>query len=124
MAHSDSETASENEPDYQQPPKRRKLETSNNIDSKSLERQRSISPPILRRTYDVQKPDKDLTTVPSPNNSCRKPVLLPSPFQLTHIRDLPDHLNIDTIKLKNILGDPLIKECWQFNFLIDLDFLM
>lgn len=47
-----------------------------------------------------------------------------SPFQLTKIRDLAPHQNVDTVELKNILGDPLIQECWNFNFLFDLDFVM
>ncbi|KAI9729759.1 MAG: hypothetical protein M1834_006710 [Cirrosporium novae-zelandiae] len=50
--------------------------------------------------------------------------LLSSPIQLTKIRDLPASCNLDTVNLKDILGDPLIKECWQFNFLFDVDFLM
>ena len=49
---------------------------------------------------------------------------VPSPFQLTKIRDLAAHQNVDTVGLKDILGDPLIKECWNFNFLFDLDFVM
>ncbi|KZM21013.1 uncharacterized protein EKO05_0011124 [Ascochyta rabiei] len=47
-----------------------------------------------------------------------------SPFKLTKIRDLAAHQNVDTVELKDILGDPLIKECWNFNFLFDIDFLM
>ncbi len=47
-----------------------------------------------------------------------------SPFQLTRITDLPPASNVDTITLKDILGDPLISECWEFNYLHDLDFLM
>lgn len=47
-----------------------------------------------------------------------------SPFQLTHIQDLPADYNADTVKLNDILGDPLIKECWQFNYLFDIDWLM
>ncbi|KAJ4312489.1 hypothetical protein N0V94_007420 [Neodidymelliopsis sp. IMI 364377] len=47
-----------------------------------------------------------------------------SPFQLTKIRDLAPYQNVDTIELKDILGDPMIKECWNFNFLFDLDFVM
>jgi tyrosyl-DNA phosphodiesterase-1 len=52
--------------------------------------------------------------------------MVPSPIQLTYIRGLPASLgnNVDTVKLKDILGDPLIKECWQFNYLFDVDFLM
>ena len=67
----------------------------------------SISPPPLRRprTAQAQK-------------------LMPSPFQLTSIRDLPASSNLDAVSLKDILGDPLIAECWEFNYLHNLDFLM
>lgn len=47
-----------------------------------------------------------------------------SPFQLTWIRDLPDAANADAVTLRDILGDPLIAECWNFNYLHDIDFLM
>jgi tyrosyl-DNA phosphodiesterase-1 len=33
-------------------------------------------------------------------------------------------MNQDTVSLKDILGDPLISECWEFNYLHDIDFLM
>jgi tyrosyl-DNA phosphodiesterase-1 len=49
---------------------------------------------------------------------------VPSPFQLTHIQDLVPRQNVDSVQLKDILGDPMIKECWNFNFLFDLDFVM
>jgi len=50
----------------------------------------------------------------------------PSPIQLTHVRDLPASSgnNVDTVRLRDILKNPMIRECWQFNFLIDVDFLM
>ncbi len=48
----------------------------------------------------------------------------PSPVQLVAVRDLPSSCNIDTISLKDILGQPLIKECWIFNYLFDIDFVM
>lgn len=54
----------------------------------------------------------------------RGPQVLPSPWQLTWIRDLPEELNHDAMSLKDLLGDPLISECWEFNFLHDIDFLM
>ncbi|ROW04428.1 hypothetical protein VMCG_04983 [Cytospora schulzeri] len=47
-----------------------------------------------------------------------------SPFQLTWIRDLPDEANTDAVTLGAILGDPLIAECWDFNYLHDIDFLL
>ncbi|EXJ92186.1 hypothetical protein A1O3_00736 [Capronia epimyces CBS 606.96] len=49
---------------------------------------------------------------------------LPSPFKLTSIRDLPASQNIDTVSLHDILGNPLIKEAWIFNYCFDVDWLM
>jgi tyrosyl-DNA phosphodiesterase-1 len=43
---------------------------------------------------------------------------LPSPVQLSCIRDLPRNQNMDTVSLHDILGDPLIKEAWIFNFCV------
>ncbi|OKL57096.1 hypothetical protein UA08_07558 [Talaromyces atroroseus] len=54
----------------------------------------------------------------------RKRHVIPSPIQLTHIRDLPSGNNVDTVQLHDILGDPMIRECWQFNYCFDIDFLM
>ena len=68
---------------------------------------RPISPPPLRREKEA-----------------RASKIKRSPFQLTWIRDLPEASNVDTISLRDILGDPLIAECWEFNYLHDLDFLM
>ncbi|KAF4636588.1 hypothetical protein G7Y89_g1499 [Cudoniella acicularis] len=72
---------------------------------------------------------RTVTSSISPPRICRAPASsklkkIPSPFQLTWIRDLPEHSNVDAISLKDILGDPLIAECWEFNYLHDLDFLM
>lgn len=50
--------------------------------------------------------------------------IIRSPIQLTHIRDLPTDKNIDTVRLHDILGDPMIRECWQFNYCFDVDFVM
>ncbi|KIW91489.1 uncharacterized protein Z519_07455 [Cladophialophora bantiana CBS 173.52] len=50
--------------------------------------------------------------------------LIPSPFRLTTIYDLPSSKNVDTISLHDILGNPLIKEAWIFNFCFDVDWLM
>lgn len=47
-----------------------------------------------------------------------------SPFQLTWIRDLPEAANTDAVTLSDILGDPLISEIYEFNYLHDIDFLM
>lgn len=55
-----------------------------------------------------------------------RPKLIPSPIKLTYIRDIPFSTgnNNETAKLRDILGDPMIRECWQFNYLFDVDFLM
>jgi tyrosyl-DNA phosphodiesterase 1 len=96
--------------------KRRKLSTeegeSANIKNLPHTLSSSISPPPLRRDRRVD----------SEKVEC--PKVIKSPFQLTWIRDLPESSNIDAVSLKDLLGDPLIAECWEFNYLHDLDFLM
>ena len=49
---------------------------------------------------------------------------LPSPISLTKIRDLPVSANIDTVSIHDILGNPLLKEVWIFNFCFDVNWLM
>lgn len=77
---------------------------------------RPISP-VGRRSEARESP-----AAPSARTTGSK--LVRSPFQLTAIRDLPAASNVDSVSLKDILGDPLIAECWEFNYLHDLDFLM
>jgi len=72
----------------------------------------TISPPPLHRDRKHDSPK------PQPAK------VIKSPFQLTWIRDLPESSNVDAVSLRDILGDPLIAECWEFNYLHDLDFLM
>lgn len=50
--------------------------------------------------------------------------VIPSPVQLTRIEKLAKHQNVDAVGLADLLGDPLIKECWNFNYLFDLNFVM
>ena len=54
----------------------------------------------------------------------RNESLFRSPVQLNFIEELPSSSNVDCISLGSILGDPMIKECWLFNYLFDLDFVM
>jgi hypothetical protein len=68
---------------------------------------RPISPPAKRRRLSGQTPE-----------------MFKSPFQLTTIESLASEMNKDAISLKDILGDPLISECWEFNYLHDIEFLM
>lgn len=97
---------------------------------------RSITPPPPSRS---RRGLPTLAALQSPNEQNRKQkqkqkekekeketTSLPSPIQLTHIRDLPASSgnNVDTVRLRDILGDPMIRECWQFNYCIDVDYLM
>ncbi|KAF2113468.1 tyrosyl-DNA phosphodiesterase 1 [Lophiotrema nucula] len=96
---------------------------------------RPISPPASRRKRSVTPSPstarvKAATTATSKAGNQLKDEsedgrdFLTSPFQLTHIRDLSPAENEDSVMLEDILGDPMIKECWNFNFLFDLDFVM
>lgn len=82
---------------------------------------KAITPPPKSRLGSTQ--------VSSESTSHELPMkvkVVPSPFQLTHIRYLPPSSggNVHAVRLKDILGDPLIRECWQFNYLHDVDFIM
>ncbi len=99
---------------------------------------RSISPPLVQgrpgrtvtqtgkvvtrtaKSEEKQSQGNEADTLPL----TRTRKVVPSPFQLTRIRDLPAENNVDTVSLRDILGDPLIREVWHFNYLFDLDFLM
>lgn len=93
--------------------KRQRLSSDDEPQNKQMQLPHSltstISPPPLRR-----KPKPDIHEVK----------VIKSPFQLTWIRDLPESSNRDAVSLKDILGDPMISECWEFNYLHNLDFLM
>lgn len=54
----------------------------------------------------------------------RSRTIIPSPVQLNFIEQLPASSNVDCVSLGSILGDPMIKECWLFNYLFDMDFVM
>ncbi|KAJ5907611.1 hypothetical protein N7495_000293 [Penicillium taxi] len=94
---------------------------------------RSISPPTsgCSKRSRLSRPSHPVNTRGEKNEPVTRPCassshLIPSPIQLTHIKDLSDRqgFNVDTVQLRDILGDPMISECWQFNFLFDVDFLM
>ena len=78
-------------------------------------------PPAQNQSHSQpQSQAKDKTAGPA------APVIIPSPISLTHIRDLPatSANNAETVHLRDLLGDPMIRECWQFNYLFDVDYLM
>ncbi|KAI1102373.1 phospholipase D/nuclease [Jackrogersella minutella] len=93
-------------------------------------------PPSKRRRLSVtdeddtsEKPGELPTSLSHPISPPRKKLahkreLIPSPIRLTTIWDLPEELNIGAVSLHDLLGDPLIAECWDFNYLHDVDFLM
>lgn len=94
---------------------------------------RSITPPLSSRSLrdPARPPPAHDSSISSSSSKAQQPCsldqkVLPSPIQLTHIRDFPPSSgnNVDTVRLRDILGDPLIRECWQFNYLHDVDFLM
>ncbi|KAK5075357.1 hypothetical protein LTS08_001576 [Lithohypha guttulata] len=64
-----------------------------------------------------------MTKLSSPIHRTNK-VVLPSPFQLTKVTGLLQEQNVDTVSLHDILGDPLIKQAWIFNFCFDVNWTM
>ncbi|KAI1821076.1 tyrosyl-DNA phosphodiesterase [Xylaria intraflava] len=96
------------------PMKRRRLENSRDSDDKQgagdinhakpLSLSRPISPPR--------------------EGTARRAARISSPFQLTTIRDLPKDCNVGAVSLNDLIGDPLIAELWDFNYLHDIEFLM
>ncbi|ORY09494.1 tyrosyl-DNA phosphodiesterase I [Clohesyomyces aquaticus] len=134
------------EPDGSPAAKRRKLDSQTDSTSdpassslageKATSRllDRPISPPLSRRvrsatpTPSVSRARHGAATPPvgtavTKDNS-NLLTCITSPIQLTKIADLAPAQNVDTIGLDDILGHPMIKECWNFNFLFDLDFVM
>ena len=87
-----------------------------------------ISPPQTSRS--AQASGTGSTNSVTSHNTLQKQedplrnLSISSPIQLSYVEGLSLSNNIDTISLKDIVGDPLIKECWAFNYLIDVDFLM
>ncbi|KAJ4020645.1 hypothetical protein NW766_002134 [Fusarium irregulare] len=78
-------------------------------------------PAKRQRTNELESLQRSISP---PKKRARKPVAIPSPWQLTWIQDLPEDDNKDAVTLRDLLGDPLISECWEFNFLHDIPFLM
>jgi tyrosyl-DNA phosphodiesterase-1 len=96
---------------------------------------RSITPPPRPRSQARRRQQEafPISTTNLPinqyhqGNGDHSPRLVSSSVKLTYIRDVSSAAsgnNADTIKLKDILGDPMIRECWQFNYCFDVDFLM
>ena len=108
--------------------------TSN--DSEVL-RCRSISPPPKRLASALKQhvggPNIELNIVDKGNGpetlsrnkaNTRSRRTVASPVQLNFIEELPAASNVNAVSLGSILSDPMIKECWLFNYLFDMDFAM
>ncbi|KPM38883.1 hypothetical protein AK830_g7674 [Neonectria ditissima] len=74
--------------------------------------------------HESEVPESLQKPISPPRKKRASSSLISSPWQLTWIRDLPEELNRDAVTLKDLLGDPLISQCWEFNFLHDIHFLM
>lgn len=83
-----------------------------------------ITPPQRKAHLQTETLSSSYQSLPQSSQANQPPAAVPSPFQLTTIQGLPDALNADTVTLKGLLSSPLIAECWEFNYLHDLDFLM
>lgn len=120
-------------------PKRRRLSHDNdshdsrenkNTDPLPHSLRRSISPPRVKRSRPEAAssgaPQETAASSFSSSEATKHGTtkVFKSPFQLTWIQDLPEAANTDAVTLKDILGDPLIAECWNFNYLHNIDFLM
>lgn len=83
-----------------------------------------ITPPQLKARLQTEAEGSSSRAPAQEFQASPSPATVRSPFQLTFIQDLPATLNADTVTLKGLLSSPLIAECWEFNYLHDLDFLM
>lgn len=129
--------------DEQRPSKRARLETNDTSTAADIRAKRSafltslsrpVSPPNAAEksskpvsqqklpSASTQAESVSLTT--KSDSKIDHAQILPSPFQLMRIRGLPSHNNTDTTSLHDILGDPLIKEAWIFNFCFDVNWTM
>lgn len=138
--------------DEQRPAKRARLEAADGSAAADVRAKRAaflsslsrpVSPPKFIKETSTQRPQNSVPSGLDPSisleskgkaenqdqlNGPKKTTLgarnLPSPIQLTRVRGLSAQDNDDTISLHNILGDPLIKEAWIFNFCFDVGWTM
>ncbi|KAL8823534.1 MAG: hypothetical protein Q9191_005767 [Dirinaria sp. TL-2023a] len=86
---------------------------------------RSISPPVSKRISTHTSPNLHAASALTGEfTALINSSTVSSPIQLNRIPSLPAASNTDTLTLKDLLGDPLISECWLFNYLFDVDFIM
>ncbi|KAI0861681.1 tyrosyl-DNA phosphodiesterase [Xylaria cubensis] len=95
------------------PTKRRRASTDEGDDAPAAGSTKRATPSSL--SHPISPPRK---------KKAKERIRMASPFRLTTIRDLSDALNIDAVSLNDLIGDPLIAELWDFNYLHDIEFLM
>ena len=106
------------------PPKRRRVANDKRDGSpgaeKSQQPQEWFQVAYKSRRSDFSEGNVKATRILEASN----PRVVPSPVQLNFVKQLPPASNTDTISIGSVLGDVMIKECWLFNYLFDLDFIM
>ncbi len=85
---------------------------------------KKLTPDLTKDDYGAHHYAEAPVSFVQPSASKVNTKRLPSPFQFIRMQGLPDSKNVDTITLKDILGDVMIKEAWLFNFLFDVDWVM
>ncbi len=117
---------------------RKRPKSDDQLERTDIARGPSISPPPKRKalkavgkaipeTIDLTaEPDVAQNAVDADRSNPQEILnnVVPSPVQLNNVKDLPSSSNVDTVKLSEILGDPMINECWLFNYLFEMDFVM
>ncbi|KAK0637106.1 tyrosyl-DNA phosphodiesterase-domain-containing protein [Bombardia bombarda] len=105
-------------------PPRSQLSKRSGVSESPFTKQDSPTPTPTPKSASAAQSFQAEENVPPSNAFPPAGRLVKSPFQLTKARDLPSSLNRDAISLSDILNDPLISECWEFNYLHDINFLM
>jgi tyrosyl-DNA phosphodiesterase 1 len=89
------------------------------LEKAELNTRLQLEPEAAPTSNSANRPNSQSKTV-----SSSRPRIVPSAFKLTRIRDLPANANVDTISIRDILGDVMLKEVWFFDFLYDVDWVM
>ncbi|KAF3922992.1 hypothetical protein ABW20_dc0103192 [Dactylellina cionopaga] len=112
--------------DISPPPLRRQTGTSTPASRPNSKNAPSpASTATLEPSSPIPHPDTIDLTSPAPDDTPTSDTLIiSSPFKLTHIANFTRNQNLDTVTISDILGNPLIKEVWSFNFMHDLTWLV
>ncbi|PKS09117.1 hypothetical protein jhhlp_003731 [Lomentospora prolificans] len=80
--------------------------------------------PLQGRVEGLASLTRPVSPPPRRRSPRGEPAVISSPFKLIRIDALPDRYNHDTVTLKSILGDPMIKECWNFNYMHNIEYIL